>query len=211
MIGMTSHLHEERLFDCYLTARSGEPLDPRAVEHLADCRDCAARYDDLTQFMNRLSEDADAEIDAVFSPEQLQHQQKQINRRLELVGRSARVLTFPHHVSPRQLPATGRRSFPRWVAATAAAGLFAGVGAGVFLQRDSQMPPSAGAQSRAVSAPADGQRPATVPAAVADADGRDRFLSELELAADRPGTAELAAYDELTPHIREISFALPGR
>jgi hypothetical protein len=32
----------------------------------------------------------------------------------------------------------------------------------------------------------------------------DAFLSELELALERPHTRELLAFDALTPHVREI-------
>jgi hypothetical protein len=32
----------------------------------------------------------------------------------------------------------------------------------------------------------------------------DAFLSELELALERPHTRELRAFDALTPHVREI-------
>ena len=38
-------------------------------------------------------------------------------------------------------------------------------------------------------------------------DREDVFLSEIEVAADGPRTEELAAFDALTPHIREISLA----
>ena len=45
--------------------------------------------------------------------------------------------------------------------------------------------------------------PAVSPAAeVVDTD--DRFLSDLESALDRPHTSELAVFDALTPHVREI-------
>jgi hypothetical protein len=32
----------------------------------------------------------------------------------------------------------------------------------------------------------------------------DAFLSNLEIALERPHTRELLAFDELTPHVREI-------
>jgi hypothetical protein len=32
----------------------------------------------------------------------------------------------------------------------------------------------------------------------------DAFLSELELALERPHTRELVAFDALTPHVREV-------
>ncbi|MGE3507269.1 MAG: hypothetical protein AB7N65_00105 [Vicinamibacterales bacterium] len=206
MSGVTSHLNEERLFDSYLARCAEEAVDPRIAEHLIVCADCAGRYDDLARFMDQLREDADAELDTVYSADQLRQQQQQIAKRLELVGRSARVLPFPQHTAPRQLPTTGRRAFPRWVAATAAAGLFAGVGAGLFFERAASWP-VAGTAIRALDA-----NPTRTPSSVSLAsDGHERFMSELEMAADRPGTAELAAYDALTPHAREIAFTLSGR
>ena len=36
------------------------------------------------------------------------------------------------------------------------------------------------------------------------ADDADAFLSDLEIALDRPRTLELQAFEELTPHVREI-------
>lgn len=226
MIGMTSHLHEERLFDCYLSVCAGDPLDPPAIEHLNDCPECAGRYAELTQFMNGLREDGNAEVDAIFTPERRQQQQRDIARRLEFVGRSARVIHFPHQVSTRQLPQAARRPFPRWVAATAAAGLVAGMVAGMFLERAGHGRPasvmarqtstvSRSASSVPVAAPlvtpAAPVAPAPVDTAAAEAERQDRFMSELELVADRPRTEELAAYDEWTPHIREVSFRVAGR
>ena len=32
----------------------------------------------------------------------------------------------------------------------------------------------------------------------------DAFLNELELALERPRTRELVAFDEFTPHVREV-------
>jgi hypothetical protein len=36
----------------------------------------------------------------------------------------------------------------------------------------------------------------------------EQFLSELELALERPHTSELVALDELTPHVREVRAQL---
>ena len=156
MIGMTSHhphLSEERLFDCYLAATAGEALDPPTLEHLDDCDECAGRYAELTGFMHAIRDDGEAEVDAIFSAERLQQQQRDIARRLEFVGRSARVIHFPQASSTRQPSTTSRRPFPRWVAATAAAGLVAGMVAGMFLERAGHRGPSVVTQSMAVNRP----------------------------------------------------------
>ena len=209
MILFTSHLRDDCLFECYLAVRAGEAIDPPSADHLADCAACAARFDELTRFMNTLREDADAEIDELFSARHLAQQQQQIARRIEAVGRSARVIHFPVHTAPRQLPAAGTRAMPRWVAATAAAGLFAGVAAGLFFDRERTVvvPPMAIVQA----GPDDGFEFLSPPPVVDRVDREDAFLSELEVAAGGPRTAELAAYDALTPHIREVSVSLPVR
>jgi hypothetical protein len=204
VIGMGIHLHDDRLFDCYVAERIGEPCDPVSSDHLADCEPCAARYEELTQFMDMLRTEADAELDDVYSADHLRAQQQQIAHRIEHVGRSARVLNFPAHQVPRHSPTPGLRMAPRWVATAAVAGLLVGVGVGVFFDtggRTVTPTPALVSVSRPVrlDPPAGGSLPSI--------DREDVFLSEIEVAVDRPRTAELAAFDELTPHIREISLS----
>lgn len=225
MIGRSSHLREDRLFDCYLSVRAGESLDPRAAEHLSECTVCGARFDELTQFMDGLREDADQEVDAVFTADVLRLQQQRIARRVASVGRSARVIHFPAPAA-QSAPATrSRPRLPRWAAATAAAGLFVGVAAGLFFRQGAAPTPSVSATSGLVRV----ERPTAPDLLLATADaGRndllvsdrdelsvsdrdDRFLNELEVAAGGPRTAELAAFDALTPHIREVSLSMPIR
>ena len=127
MIHRAHHLQEERLFDSYLAERGGAPIDPPVAEHLADCAACGTRYAELTTFMDTLRRDGEAEADAIFTPEKLRLQQQQIVRRIALVGRPARVLSFPGRIVRRTIDASTSRTAPRWVAAAAAAGLFAGM------------------------------------------------------------------------------------
>ncbi len=215
MIRLSSHLREDRLFDIYLSVKAGEPPDPQGVEHLGECEACAERFDELTQFMDRLREDADAELEAVFTGDVLQMQQQRIARRIAAVGRSARVIHFPSPTAALA-PAPRRRAvLPRWAAATAAAGLFVGMAAGLFFREGTGhisgsartaglvSLPTMSAPGGAASATMPGQLPASD-----DADRDDLFLSELEVAAGGPRTAELAAFDALTPHIREVRLPL---
>ena len=65
-MGRPHHLAEDHLFDCYTAEQAGESLDPRAAEHLADCRECGTRYTELTRFMDGLRSDADAETNEIF-------------------------------------------------------------------------------------------------------------------------------------------------
>ena len=127
------HLQDERLFDCYLSVRSGETLDPPVAEHLTDCSDCGERYAAMTNFLETLSVDATAEADGIFTPERLRVQQQHIARRLEHLGHPARVISFPGRPAVHHIASSAPRSARRWVAAAAAAGLFIGVGTGLFL------------------------------------------------------------------------------
>ena len=200
-IGRTAHVQEERLLDCYLAERSAEALDPRVVEHLAGYQACALRYADLTQFMDGLRTEADAETDAIFSSEQLAAQQRHIAKAIEHVGRTARVISFPASTGSHRVDATSRRLTPRWVAAAAAAGIFLGLGLGASFRWERR----AGTAQLTVNAPARLGPVATGGAgAVVTADD-DAFLTDLEIALESPRTRELQAFDAITPHVREIT------
>ena len=205
MIHRAHHLPEERLFDSYLAERGGAPLDPPVAEHLADCAACGTRYAELASFMDTLRRDGDAEADAIFTPERLRQQQQQISRRMALVGRPARVLSFPGRIVRRTIDASTSRTAPRWVAAAAAAGLFVGIAVGASFQWRSQLEGRRTFLNDASRARTQRLTPVatrgTVPADVAS---DDAFLSDLEIALERPHTRELVAFDALTPHVREI-------
>src|SRR4029079_18923063 len=83
VMGRALHLQDDRLFECYLAQRQGEAADPPAVEHLADCESCAARYTELALVMDGVRAEGDAEADEAFTPERLRAQQQQIARRME--------------------------------------------------------------------------------------------------------------------------------
>jgi len=202
VIARPHHLQEERLFDSYLAERGGEPIDPPIAEHLADCASCGARYAELTAFMDGLRRDGEAEADAIFTPERLRLQQQQIVRRMALVGRPARILSFPGRMVRRTIDASSSRTAPRWIAAAAAAGLFVGVAVGATFQWRSQE------QARKTFL-TDAGRARLSPVATRgtgqpDVATDDAFLSDLEIALERPHTRELQAFDALTPHLREI-------
>jgi len=217
------HLQDDALLECFYATRRGEAVDPPSAEHLADCAPCASRYAELGSFLAGLSEEADAEVSALFPPERLRAQQSDIARRLELVGRAARVITFPGRASAQATspsssngagtgPIVRRRvtrMASRWIAVAAAAGLFVGVAAGtafkfgprVDLAREGRR--SAAAPSRQVMTSSQSRlSPAAVEKAVVDMD--DMFMSDLEAVLERPHTGELVAFDALTPHVREI-------
>lgn len=218
MIGQR-HLSDDRLYECFVAAQTGDALDPRAAEHLVDCASCHSRYAEVANVMTALRTDADAEVDALYSADALHAQQSQIARRLEHLGHTAQVISFPRH-APGSMSGQSSRITPRWLAAAAAAGLFVGVGLGSSLQtpafssvRRAQAPvtaPAPVAEPRPTApAPAPVAVPASSPAATAadTDDARDKFMEELEFALSRPRTSELLAFDDLTPHAREISLS----
>jgi anti-sigma factor RsiW len=200
------HLQEDRLFDCYVARRQGEPVDPRVAEHLVDCGKCATRYAALSRFLDDVGAAAEAESDAVFTPERLHVQERQIVRRLDHVGRSARVLSFPGHFSGDHPHASTSRTPPRWVAAVAAAGLFVAAALGATHQWRA---PATGLLNASVQQPLPSDNAIAM---VANGNGNEAevlaadelFLFELDLAIDEPRTRELQPFDALTPHVREI-------
>jgi hypothetical protein len=198
VIGRVRHLHEERLFECYVAARSGDAVDPPSSSHLAGCAECAARYSDLSRFMDGLREEAEAETEAIFSPQHLHFQQQQIMRRLENLGHPARVLSFPARLMHRHLARHARRIGTQWAAASAVAGLLVGVGLGVFL--DSR----AGSTPMAMSAPRLAAPMAVAISPPAPVPDVEDFLSELEAALGSPQNQELLPFDALTPRVQEI-------
>ena len=198
------HLDEERLFDCYLTVRNGEVLDPPVAEHLTDCDWCGNRYADLTQFMDSLGTTAEVEADAVFTADRLRAQRQHIALKLEHLGQPARVISFPGRATGQFAGSSSVRPARRWIAAAAAAGVFIGVGTGLLL--DWERAPrhrTSGVVARQTVLTSPGRIELSRPEG-SDDDGA--FLSELEQAGDRPRIRELSAVDALTPHVREINL-----
>lgn len=201
----TRHIADDRLYECFLADQGGEPIDPSAAVHMAECASCADRYAELGRFLSVLRAEAEVEADEQFTPERLQQQQQQILRRIEHISRSAKVISFPGRVS-RHIVATSVRIAPRWLAASAAAGLLVGVAVGAMYpgvaQRDgdvaiARLSPAAPRPMPAPSLVA----PSSPPKAAVD---DDDFLRDLEFALARPQTRELQPFDALTPHAREV-------
>lgn len=208
MNSRVSHLPDERLYDCYLAGRSGDVLDPSVAVHLTDCALCRARFTELGAFFDTVRDEGEAEADAIFTADRLQHQHDAVMRQIEHVNRSAKVISFPGGVSRHMGDGATSGVAPRWLAAAAAAGLFVGVvvgGAFSIPALRTARPPVARVQPTAAQPPRASQ-PAvlvTAPAAPTTVDD-DTFLTELEFALQRPHTRELQPFDVLTPHAREI-------
>jgi hypothetical protein len=203
VIRRARHLSDDQLLDCYLHERDGTAVDSRLADHLAGCSPCRVRQTDLTRFMQNLVAEAERESDAIFTPERLRVQQQRIARRLDHVSRSGRILSFPSRLVNRTVGPRTVRLAPRWMAAAAAAGLFVGVAVGTSY-RSGKTPRTAIVDSSAAR-PAQQQAPvATRANNASEFAADDAFLTELEMALDRPRTRELLAIDALTPHFREI-------
>lgn len=206
-MGRAHHLPEDRLFDCYIAERSGDPIDPPTAEHLADCAACASRFAELAGFMDVVRRDGEAEADAVFTPERLRAQQQQIARRIEHVGRHARVISFPGQFTRGAISATTSRTASRWIAAAAAAGLFVGIALGASYEWETRSHARVAvvARDNASAHPAHVATVGTRGGDAAQIAVDQAFLSDLEVALERPRTRELVAYDALTPHVREVT------
>jgi hypothetical protein len=217
MSGRAPHLQDDSLSDCYFAERRGEALDPPAAEHLADCASCAERYAEFERFMTSLRDEANAEVDAWFPADRLRAQQQDIARRLDHVGRAARVISFPGRLAAPRMHRSTTRMATRWIAGAAAAGLFVGVAAGTlfdfgtrfeFGMRGRRSVRQLGARSAGVpTLPASLTPVPSVGTATRATEADDVFMSALELALDRPHTSELVAFDALTPHVREVDLA----
>ena len=194
---LSRHVSDGRLVDACLAARQRQPIDPRVAEHIADCGACSDKYQELVQMMDALRSEGEGEADAIFTPERLRQQHQQIARRIEHIGRAARVISFPGRFVRRTMTASATPGATRWVAAAAAAGLFVGVALGASYQWGARGVRALPGEIRLTPVATRGTGPAEV--AVDDA-----FLSELEIALERPQTRELVAFDALTPHVREI-------
>jgi hypothetical protein len=170
--------------------------------------------------MDNLRTQGTADADALFTPERLRLQQQQIARRLAQVGRPARVLSFPGRPGGfvrRTMTDPASHAAPRWVAAAVAAGLFVGVAVGASYQfgahsRVAQQLLARQMANRAIAAPAAATPVRQTPVATrgespAQVAADDAFLSDLEVALERPHTRELVAFDAFTPHVREVSNA----
>jgi hypothetical protein len=94
------------------------------------------------------------------------------------------------------------------MSAAAAAGLFIGVGfGGVYY---SHLPAAAHETIASIAAPSEAPGAGAVvsPVPVVASEVNEQFLSELELALERPHTRELVVLDEITPHVREVRVQL---
>jgi len=199
VIGRSRHLHDDRLYVCYVAERNGEFMDPPMAEHLQECAHCNARYDGIARLMDDLRSDADAELEVLFPTERLEAQRAHLRRRLDHLGQAAKVISFPGRAAEPTPDHADRARTTRWVAAAAAAGLFVGLAVGVLSNFGEPVAPLEVAVSQPVNA-----EPVTFRLPVDE----ETFLQELERAHDRQRARALMSLDAFTPSIRDINADL---
>jgi hypothetical protein len=209
-MGFSRHLSDNRLYECYFASRLGEQVAPPLAEHLADCAGCHQRYMAVETALDAARDAGEDEADEIFTPERRQAQHEQIVRRLEQMNRSARVISFPGQ-APAVPPAESqRRTVSRWIAASAAAGLFVGVALGGWLSDARGAATLARARQSAPVAAARLSPPPAAPAVTVapppEKFDDEAFLRQLEFALANSRVRELQPFDVLTPHAREISL-----
>ena len=195
--GNAGHLHDRLLLA--LLDGAGTAADR---DHLAACPDCAERLARLRAFLDGLRREAEAACDEALSPARLAAGRRRIRRRVErAAGRGGpRVLPFPGSARPR--PAAARRS-RWWLGAAAAAGLLVGLTVGRLEPRLDGGGPDTPA---GVTTAGPAARPPADPGSHA---GDELFMQELERALTSPSAPPLAALDELTPRLHEVTVDFP--
>jgi hypothetical protein len=190
---LTAHLSDDQLMESYVLAGDNR--------HLATCRQCKTRFDELVRSLQQIHEAAVHEADVAFSAERLHDQRDRIMRRIERHDHPAEVVVFPHqhapsHASVHRMLGPARR----WVAGAAAAGLAAGVFLGFAMDRSNH--------ARALD-----QAPPRSNASIAlQAEANDRFFIEIDEALvgsrARDMRPDLDAIDLLTTplEIRDVSY-----
>ncbi len=190
---LTAHLSDDQLMERYVLAG-----DDR---HLAVCRPCKARFDEVVRTLQQINDAAVDEADHAFSAERLHDQRDRIMRRIERHDHPAEVVAFPHagvpaHSGVNRLLGPARR----WVAGAAAAGLAAGVFLGFAMDR----------QDRFIDSAAQQPKPAISLARQAAAD--DQFFIDIDEALIgsrvREMRPDLGAIDIMTTplEIRDVSY-----
>jgi hypothetical protein len=120
-------LSDDQLMETYVLAGDNR--------HLAICRPCQTRFDDLVRSLQQMHEAAVADADNAFTAERLHDQRDRIMRRIERHDHPAEVVAFPHQRVPTHPAVRIFGPARRWVAGAAAAGLAAGVFLGFAMDR----------------------------------------------------------------------------
>ncbi len=191
---VNAHLTDDQLMEtCVLDGDN---------RHLAVCRPCKARFDELVRSLQLMQDAALREADAAFTADRLHDQRDRIMRRIERHDHPAEVVAFPHHHVASHPTAVQRVLGParRWVAGAAAAGLAAGLFLGFAMDRSTHL--------RAVDRAMQQSNRTLALQAAAD----DQFFIEIDEALvgsrAREMRPDLGAIDVMTTplEIREVSY-----
>ena len=206
------HVREHVLADAATQLLNGESpaLTPTVQAHLDRCDRCAARLDELREFMSLERADAAAAADAAFPESRLRAQRTSILARLEQARAGSRVLHFPTFPATRTWMSQRNRPAMRWLAGAAAAGLLVGLGAGqlAFTGHQIRFHATAAAPTRAANwTPARWRSTADAPTPHIErlpAASEEAFLSDMELVLNKRRNAALRALDEqLAPNDKD--------
>ena len=192
---VTQHLTDDELIETCVLAGDNR--------HLAACRSCQTRFDELVRSLEQMHEAAVREADIAFTADRLHDQRDRIMRRVERHDHPAEVVAFPNHRVPAH-PSVHRMLGParRWVAGAAAAGLAAGVFLGFAMDRSRHF--------RAIDQAI--QQSKATPSLALQAAADDQFFIEIDEALvgsrAREMRPDLSAIDLMTTpiEIREVSY-----
>ena len=170
--------------------------------HLAVCKPCGARFDELVRSLQLMQDAAVGEADDAFTADRLHDQRDRIMRRIQRHDHPAEVVAFPQQRVPSHATTVQRMLGParRWVAGAAAAGLAAGLFLGFAMDRSSHL--------RAVDRAMQQSNRTLALQAAAD----DQFFIEIDEALvdsrAREMRPDLSAIDVMTTplEIREVSY-----
>ena len=186
-----SHLSDDRLLEVCLDQASFAAEQ----QHLESCPACAERGTHLARMLADVTDVTVAEADAAFGADRLAKQRARILQRLELDGRSGRVITFP--ASHPHGPSLRARPRMRWIAGAAAAGLVIGI----LADHVAHVVPSRRAAPTQIALQPTG---ATLQA-VSTSMSEEELLGLLEVAIEGTGGASLGPLDDLTPRVWEVA------
>ena len=187
-----THLSDDRLIEVALE----RSLSASEGEHLGSCPTCDARRDDLTRLLAATTSAAEAEADAVFTPERLQRQRNRILQRIEHEGRPGKLVHFPAGQVLHPRPVRTRPGM-RWVAGAAAAGIVIGMLAGHYA-------PNFRIQNTRSASFANVTPETMAMQAVSASMSEEEFLGRLETAVDGTGGSTLQPLHDLTPLVWEV-------
>ena len=171
-----------------------------APAHVSACAPCQARLAELRAWTAGVAAEAGALADEAFTAERLAAQKREILRRLETAGRSARVIAFPVGSPAPARP--DRHQVLRWAAAAAVAGVMVGVGSMRLLHLRTSGAPVRIAEAGKTSAPASAAVPEAVPTT-----GTLDEAALLDAAYDRVAIGALQTIDDITPRARDVARA----